>query len=103
MRGETMQLGIVATRPEAEPHVVGLASAASVRGWVCRCFLTDRGVLLLNSPRFLELARAGQVRVDVCDHSWAQCGAGEPPTGVTMGSQYQNAELAHQCDRVIVL
>jgi hypothetical protein len=98
-----MQLGIVATHPEAEPHLVGLASAASARGWVCRCFLTDRGVLLLNSPRVLDLARAGQVRVDVCEHSWEQYGAGGPPAGVAMGSQYQNAELAHQCDRVIVL
>jgi hypothetical protein len=98
-----MQLGIVATRPEAEPHVVGLAWAASARGWACRCFLTDRGVLLLNSPRVLELARAGQVRVDVCEHSWEQYGGGGSPEGVAMGSQYQNAELAHKCDRVIVL
>jgi hypothetical protein len=39
----------------------------------------------------------------VCEHSWEQYGAGGPPAGVAMGSQYQNAELAHQCDRVIVL
>lgn len=98
-----MQLGIVATRLQAEPHVLGLAAAACARGWACRCFLTDRGVLLLNSPQFLALARAGHVRVDVCEHSWEQYGTAAPPAGIAMGSQYQNAELAHQCDRVIVL
>jgi sulfur relay (sulfurtransferase) complex TusBCD TusD component (DsrE family) len=98
-----MHLGIVVTTDAGEPHAIGLAQAALQKGWACRCFLTDRGVLLLNSPRFLALARAGQLRVDVCEHSWEQYGATEPPAGVAMGSQYQNAELAHQCDRVIVL
>lgn len=98
-----MQLGIVATRELLEMHVIGLASAASARGWTCRCFLTDRGVKLIQSAAFLELARSGKVRVDVCEHSWEQYGDGSHPDGIPLGSQYQNAELAHQCDKVIVL
>ena len=98
-----MHLGIVVTSEAGEPHAIGFAQAALRKGWACRCFLTDRGVLLLNSARFLELARAGQLRVDVCEHSWEQYGAAAPPAEVTLGSQYQNAELAHACDRVIVL
>ena len=98
-----MQLGIVATRDQFGTHVIGLASAAATRGWSCRCFLTDRGVLLIRSAPLLALARSGQIRIDVCEHSWERYGDGSPPGGVTMGSQYQNAELAHQCDKVIVL
>jgi peroxiredoxin family protein len=98
-----MQLGIVATRDQFGARLVGLASAAAARGWSCRCFLTDRGVMHIHSAPFLALARSGKIRVDVCEYSWERYGDGSHPDGVTMSSQYQNAELAHQCDKVIVL
>ncbi|HXZ49507.1 MAG TPA: hypothetical protein VEG27_10825 [Usitatibacter sp.] len=98
-----MQLGIVATHEEAEDRLVGLARSASRRGWPCRCFLTGSGVRLLSSPRLLELARTGALRLDVCEHSWELLGGGAMPAGAQSGSQYQNAELAHLCDRVVVL
>lgn len=98
-----MYLGIVATNASTEDHVVGLAYAAVARGWQCRCFLTDTGVRLLHSTRLLELARAGKLRVDACEHSWEQYGGGAVPDGVVMTGQIKNAELAHECDKVIVL
>jgi hypothetical protein len=96
-------LGIVATNASTEDHVVGLAYAAVARGWQCRCFLTDTGVRLLHSTPLLELARTRKLRVDVCKHSWELYGDGTAPDGVGMGGQFQNAELAHECDKVIVL
>jgi len=96
-------LGIVATNASTEDHVVGLAYAAVARGWQCRCFLTDTGVRLLHSMPLLELARTRKLRVDVCKHSWELYGSGAAPDGVVMGGQFQNAELAHECDKVIVL
>lgn len=98
-----MLLGIVATNESAEDHLVGLASAARKRGWRCRCFLTDLGVRLLRSADLLELVHAGALDLAVCDHSWVIYGSGPAPDGVAMASQYQNAELAHLCDKVIVL
>lgn len=98
-----MLLGIVATNESAADHLVGLASAASARGWQCRCFLTDLGVKLLRSADLLELVNAGTLDLAVCDHSWEIYGSGPAPAGVAMASQYQNAELAHLCDKVIVL
>ena len=98
-----MYLGIVATNASTEDHVVGLAYAAVARGWQCRCFLTDTGVRLLHSTRLLELARAGKLRVDACEYSWEQYGGGSVPDGVVMTGQIKNAELAHECDKVIVL
>ncbi len=98
-----MLLGIVATNESAEDHLLGLASAARARGWRCRCFLTDLGVRLLRSADLLDLVRADALDLAVCDHSWVLYGGGSAPDGVAMASQYQNAELAHLCDKVIVL
>lgn len=98
-----MHFGIVVTTDKTEPHALGLAQAALEKGWRCRCFLTDRGVLLLSSPRFLHLARTGQLRVNVCEHSWDKFGGGAHPAEIVFGSQYQNAELALECDKIMVL
>jgi len=98
-----LQLGIVAAHDEAGAELVGLAAAAGRRGWACRCFLTDTGVLLLRSPGVLDLARSGAMRLDVCEHSWERYADGPMPEGAHAGSQYSNAELAHVCDRVVVL
>lgn len=98
-----MLLGIVATNESAEGHLVGLAHAASARGWQCRGFLTDLGVRLLRSADLIELVNTGALSLAVCEHSWELFGSGDAPRGVDMASQYQNAELAHLCDKVIVL
>ena len=98
-----MQLGIVASHESAGPHLEGLAAAAAARGWACRCFLTDSGVKLAGSARLRELVRSGAVRLDVCEHSWSHFGGGPAPEGANMGTQFQNAELARECDRLLVL
>ncbi len=98
-----MLLGIVATNESAENHLLGLAYAAMARGWPCRCFLTDLGVRLLRSAELIHLVHAGALNLAVCEHSWELYGSGPAPDGATMASQYQNAELARLCDKVIVL
>ena len=97
-----MLLGLVAASDAEEDHLVGLAAAAAKRGWQIRCFLTDAGVRIAHSRALQEMAGAGAIQVTVCEHSWDHFGGGDIAPGVTMGSQYQNAELAHLCDRVIV-
>jgi hypothetical protein len=98
-----MNLGIVATDESAEAPLVGLARAAVTRGWQCRCFLTDSGVRLLKSSRLLDLTRSGKLRIDACEYSWEKFGDGAAPEGVMMAGQLMNAQLAHECDKVIVL
>ncbi|MFA6310491.1 MAG: hypothetical protein WCV99_15300 [Sterolibacterium sp.] len=98
-----MLLGLVTANEACEDHLVGLASAAAARGWQCRCFLTDQGVRLLRSAPLVDLARTGAIQLTVCEHSWEMAGGGSVAPGVALGSQYQNAELAHLCDRVVVL
>ncbi len=98
-----MRLGIVAAHESAGPQVEGLAAASAERGWPCRCFLTDSGVRLAASPRLQALASSGALRLDVCEHSWHHFCDGPAPPGVTLGSQFQNAELVRECDRVVVI
>ena len=98
-----MRIGIVASHESSGPHLEGLATAAAARGWPCRCFLTDSGVKLAASARVQALAKSGALRLDVCEHSWHQYGGGDAPEGATLGSQFQNAELVRECDRVVVL
>lgn len=98
-----MLLGIVATNDSTGEHLTGLAYAAVERGWQCNCFLTDQGVRLLHSQRLIELANSGSINLAVCEHSWEIYGSGNAPASAIMASQYKNAELAHLCDKVIVL
>ena len=98
-----MRLGIVATHESAGPQLAGLAAAAAARGWPLRCFLTDSGVKPAANGALLALAQSGKLRPDVCEHSWQHLGMGEAPEGATLGSQFQNAELVRECDRVLVL
>lgn len=98
-----MRLGIVASHESAAAHVEGLAAAAARRGWACRCFLTDSGVRLATSPALTALASAGAIRLDVCEHSWHQFGGEKAPAAANMGTQFNNAELVRECDRVIVV
>ncbi len=98
-----MKLGLVATDDSAGAQLLGLAGAAAQRGWTCRCFLTDTGVRLLTSPPLLDLMRSGALRLDVCEHAWQLYGSGQAPADVKLRSQFQNAELARDCDRVVVL
>ena len=104
-----MHFGIVVTTEKSDRHVLGLLSAAVDRGWTCRCFLTDRGVQLLGYQPFMELlVHSRTIQVNVCEHSWETFGwemlRQEPAVEqIQMGSQYQNAELVHECDKVLVL
>ena len=98
-----MRLGIVASHESAGTHLAGLAAAAAARGWQCRVFLTDSAVKLAASASLQGLAKSGAVRVDVCEHSWQHFAGESKPEGATLGSQFQNAELVRECDRVLVL
>ncbi|MCZ7560632.1 MAG: hypothetical protein M5U30_11670 [Burkholderiaceae bacterium] len=103
-----MRLGIVITDEAFAAHASGLLDAAFARGWQVQCFLTDTGVNLLADAGFLGRARAHPDTVTVCEHSVELHAAGrfgrEGLAGpVVFGGQYQNAQLAHVCDQVLVL
>lgn len=102
-----MRLGIVITDVAFAAHASALLDAARARGWAPQCFLTDTGVSLLADAGFLERARAHPETVTVCEHSVELHAHGrftrEALAGpIVFGGQYQNAQLAHLCDQVLV-
>lgn len=101
-----MRLGIVVTDHGQGPTVLGVIEAAVRRGWNIRCFLTDTGVRLLNDAGFLAHARDGTAAVAVCELSIERYGQEEAhaelPESVVVGGQYQDAELVHETDSVLV-
>ena len=102
-----MQLGIVVIDDRCVPHAVGILKAAQARGWETRCFLTDRGVFLLNDPVFRRLLDEGKSHFSTCELSierYAHEGISVEgiEDKIIVGGQYQNAELVHNSDHVLV-
>ncbi|MEJ2691821.1 MAG: hypothetical protein P8166_01910 [Candidatus Thiodiazotropha sp.] len=102
-----MKLGIVITDETLAEHAVGVIEASCERGWRNRCFLTDRGVLLLKDTDFCRLMREQELEVAVCELSMERydhpaASDVELMRRVVIGGQYQDAQMVHNSDRVLV-
>lgn len=102
-----MQLGVVVINDRYAEHAMGLLKAAQQRGWDTRCFLTDRGVFLLKDAAFNALLGEKKTHVSLCEHSidrYTDQGLSLDMVNpqIVIGGQYQNAELVHNCDQVLV-
>lgn len=103
-----MRLGVVVTSEGYKKSAGRLLRAAIERGWEWQCFLTDRGILLLADPEFVELTGQGRGSLSLCELSLDRYGGGklDPevlPEWVVIGGQMQDAQLVRETDRVIVL
>lgn len=102
-----MQLGIVITDESLGPDALAVMKASYARGWGNRCFLTDRGVLMLREEGFCQLMHEHELEVAVCELSMQRYAHPAPAEAdlmahVVVGGQYQNAQLVHNSDRVLV-
>lgn len=102
-----MKLGIVVTDQAVVSHVLNVIDSAAERGWSIRCFLTDTGVRLLSDSGFRRRITDGNAQVAVCELSVERYGrdaesASSIPESVVVGGQYQDAELVHESDSVLV-
>jgi len=102
-----MELGIVVIDDRCAPHAIGMLKAAQGRDWGTRCFLTDRGVLLLKDPEFKRLLDEGKTHFSICELSierYEEDGVSVEglEDKIVVGGQYQNAELVHNSDQVLV-
>ncbi len=84
---------------------MGLTRAAIARGHEVTLFNMDEGTRLISAPEFAELCRTAGVTMSFCDHSAKQLGVSTEvvPAEIVCGSQYNNAVMNHDADRVIVL
>ena len=103
-----MRFGLVVTNECNGDAARALLEGAQARGWDCRCFLTDRGALLLADPAFTTSPAFAKTNIAVCELSVERFeDQGLHARGidghVVVGGQYQDAELVRNSDRVLVL
>ena len=101
-----MVIGILVTRDTYKEHVVGITKAAINRGHGVMIFLMDRGVLLVKDREVTDLKKLpGVLSFSLCDLNLKRFGISETvvPEGIICGSQYNNAVMNHEADKVILL
>ncbi len=100
-----MKLGILVNTDRHLDHIVGITKAALSRGHEVIIFSMDTGTRLLENPAFTDLQKLDGVSMSYCDHSAKELGVNAEGVqeGIVCGSQYNNAEMNHNADKVIVL
>ncbi len=100
-----MKLGILVNTGKHLDAVIGLTRAAAAKGHEVVLFAMDEGTKLLENPAYTALCRLQGVTMSVCDHSAKARGVDTEamPEEIVCGSQYNNAVMNHEADRVIVL
>ncbi|MBZ0156728.1 MAG: hypothetical protein K8I29_11050 [Alphaproteobacteria bacterium] len=100
-----MRLGILVNTDKNLKHIIGITNAAVKNGHEVMLFAMDDGVRLLHEPAFRELHLSQRVSLSFCDYSAhvARVSTESIPAGILCGSQYNNAVMNHDADRVIVL
>ncbi|MFZ5996530.1 MAG: DsrE family protein [Nitrospirota bacterium] len=100
-----MKLGILINTDRHAADAVGIARAALARGHEVIIFAMDSGTRLLGDPAVVELCRLKGVTMSFCDYNARGLNIAKEgiPPEIVCGSQYNNAVMAHDADRVIVL
>jgi predicted peroxiredoxin len=100
-----MKLGIFVNTNRHLNHVVGIVKAALAKGHEVVMFNMDDGTKILGTPEFAELCRTKGVTMSFCDHSAKGMNVTTEglPAEIVCGSQYNNAVMNHDADRLIIL
>lgn len=100
-----MKLGILINTDKHLQHLIEITRAANNKGHEVTLFAMDAGTKLLQSSEFPRLCELENITMNVCNHSAAEQGV--ETTGVSkeivIGSQFNNAMMNNQSDKVIVL
>ncbi len=100
-----MKLGIFVNSDKHPEDIVGFTRAARSKGHEVIIFIMDTGVNLLSNPSVTGLCNESGVRMSYCDHNAGKFGVSKEgiPEKLACGSQFDNATMNHEADRVIVL
>lgn len=100
-----MKLGILINTDSSTNHVVGLIKAALSKGHEVVLFMMDVGVRNAEDKEIQALCSDNSVECSLCDHSAHNVNFSTEglPESITVGSQYNNAVMNADVDKVIVL
>jgi len=102
-----MILGVVVTDYRHAKTACQVMREALNLKWTVNVFLTDDGVLMIKDRQFLDMAKNKDAYFPfMCEHSAERfckdVDLTELEEFVVIGGQYQNAELVHNSERVLV-
>ena len=100
-----MKLGILVTTDRHLEDILGLTDAAISKGHEVIIFGMDDGTKLLEHESFNALCKREGVSMAYCDHSAKGLNVSTEgvPGDIVCGSQFNNANMMHDADRVINL
>jgi predicted peroxiredoxin len=100
-----MKLGILVNTDKHFEDVIGLTKAAISKGHEVIIFTMDDGCMFLGNPGYAELCKLQGVHMSFCDHNARELEikTEEISDELVCGSQYENAVMAHNSDKLIVL
>jgi len=100
-----MKLGIHVMSDKHLNDVIGLTKAAVSKGHEVVIFTMVNGVKLLENPSYTALSNVPGVSMSYCDHNATGKGINKAdiPEKVVCGSQFNNATMVHESDKLIVL
>ncbi len=96
-----MRIGFLVTDPAYRDFLIPLLSAALARGDEVEVFLMDEGCFLAADAQFSALLSRAGANASICDFNRTQKGITAPPS-LRPGSQYDNARMVQDCDKVLV-
>ena len=100
-----MKLGILVTTDKYLDAITGITKSAISKGHTVSIFNMDEGTKLLANPSFTALCKTQGVTMSYCDHSakHIEVSTEGVPSEIACGSQFDNANMNHESDKVIVL
>lgn len=100
-----MKLGALVNTDRHADNLIGLVDAALSRGHTVSVFFTDEGVRLLLNKSVTDLCNRSGIVMSYCDYSKKNLQVSADGCGrkIACRSQYDNAAMQHEADRVIVL
>jgi len=100
-----MKLGILVNTDRHLTAVTGLTRAALAKGHEVVIFTMDDGTKLFGNSAYAALCTLEGVTMSFCDLSTKTLGVDAKglPEEIVCGSQYNNASMVHDADKVIVL
>ncbi len=100
-----MKLGILVNTDKHLEHILGITKAAIANGHEVIMFVMDEGTRLLENDSIAALAKLPVVSISLCEHSAKNYGinTNDLSKDISSASQFNNAMMNHDADRVIVL
>lgn len=100
-----MKLGIHVKSDRHLDDIIGIVNAAVSKGHEVTIFTMAEGERLLEKDAFKNLCKVKGVTMAFCDHNAMHMGINKAniPQDIVCGSQFNNATMVHDVDKVIVL